>query len=421
MANKTDRARNIEDTMQPLTFITLSKDQETSQELKEALAGTGRSRVLSACDSPEEMVADLIRLHPSAAIIHVTTGTSERDFALIKQLNAKSPNTAIIATSVEPMPALILGSMRSGAREFLQLPIVAEEFRTVMDRIVEFCASFENSTTKKAHVVAVFSGKGGAGVSFLATNLAAAMTESTLIVDLNLQAGDVSSFLGLDIKYSISDFVRNRTRLDDSLMTSLVTPYSNNLALLAAPLEAHEAEDVRPQDVSEILSLLGQRYEHIILDLPHTFDPVTVAALDLADDIVLVLTLDIPGIRSTKRALKVFERLDYPKRKVHVIVNRFSKNNDVPLQKVETHLGDKLIGFVPNDYRKVMDSINLGRPLVQTDASSKISMEIKRIAALVKGDNQGASTQPRKRLLSSVFGRSKNNDGLELSAAPDTA
>ncbi len=233
----------------------------------------------------------------------------------------------------------------------------------------------------------MFSGKGGTGVSFFGTNLAAAMGVPTLLVDLNLQAGDAASFLGLDTKYSLADFVHNRARLDDSLMTSLVTPHSANLAVLAAPLEAHEAEDIKPQDVSEILHLLRQRYERIVLDLPHTFDPVTVAALDLADDILLVLTLDIPGIRSTKRALKVFDRLDYPRRKVHVVVNRWSKSIDVELKKVETHLGEQLIGFVPNDYNKVMDSINLGQPLVQADPASKITIEIKRIAALVSGNS----------------------------------
>jgi len=407
--------------MQPLTFITLSTSQEVSRELKDALVGSGRARLLSACDTPDQLLGDSIRLRPSAAVIHVTTPTLEKDFALIKQLIAKSPDTAIITTSGETAPSLILGSMRAGAREFLQLPILPDEVRTVMDRMMEFSATVESSTKRKAQVIATFSGKGGAGVSFLATNLAAAMPGSTLIVDLNLQAGDVASFLGLDIKYSLIDFVHNRSRLDDSLMTSLVTTYSSNLALLPAPLEAHEAEDIGPQDLSEILYLLGQRYEHIIIDLPHTFDPVTVAALDLADDILLILTLDIPGIRSTKRALKVFDRLNYAKRKVHVIVNRFSKNNDVPLQKIESHLGEQLIGFVPNDYRKVMDSINLGRPLVQSDAGSKISLEIKRIAALVNGKNHDASPQSRKGLFNSVFGRSKSPNGLEFSAAPDTA
>jgi pilus assembly protein CpaE len=203
--------------------------------------------------------------------------------------------------------------------------------------------------------------------------------------------------------------------LDDALMTSLVTAHSPNLAVLAAPLEAHEAEDVKPQDVSEILHLLRQRYACVVLDLPHTFDPVTVAALDLADDILVVLTLDIPGIRATRRALKVFERLDYGRDKIHVVVNRWSKGIDVQLQKVEAHLGEQLIGFVPNDYRKVMDSINLGRPLVQADPSSKITAEIKRIAALVSGNGHAPSGPTRKKLFGTMFSRQSPTGPLDLS------
>jgi pilus assembly protein CpaE len=399
--------------MHPLTFITLSKNGESSDELRDALAGSGRTHLLADCHSLEQMLADVTRLRPSAAIITVGSDNSEKEFALIKQLAAVSPDTAVICAARDASPALILGSMRAGAREFIQLPIIADEFRGVIDRVVELRADGENSTKSHGRIVAVFSGKGGAGVSFFGTNLAAAMGVPTLLVDLNLQAGDAASFLGIDAKYSVTDFVNNRSRLDDSLMTSLVTPHSTNLAVLAAPLEAHEAEDIKPQDVSEILHLLRQRYECIVLDLPHTFDSVTVAALDLADDILVVLTLDIPGIRATKRALKVFERLDYRRDKVHVVVNRWSKGIDVQLQKVEAHLGEQLIGFVPNDYRKVMDSINLGRPLVQSEPSSKITAEIKRIAALVSGNGHAPTAPPRKKF-GTIFNRERSTAPLDL-------
>ncbi|MBA3356138.1 MAG: AAA family ATPase [Pyrinomonadaceae bacterium] len=407
--------------MQALTFITMGSKPEASKEIRDALVGNARARLLADCDDPDQLLADVLRLRPSAVIIILELENLEKEFVLIKQLAATCPETAIISAARDASPALILGSMRSGAREFIQLPIIADEFRTVIDRVVEFCAGVENSSRKNGRVIAVFSGKGGAGVSFFGTNLAAAMGVSTLLIDLNLQAGDAAFFLGLDTKYSLTDFVNNRARLDDSLMTSLVTTHSANLAVLAAPLEAHEAEDIKPQDVVEILHLLGQRYECIVLDLPHTFDPVTVAALDLADEILVVLTLDIPGIRSTKRALKVFDRLDYQRRKVHVVVNRWSKNIDVQLQKVEMHLGEQLIGFVPNDYRKVMDSINLGRPLVQADPSSKITAEIKRIAALVGGNGHPTSALPRKKLLGGMFNRQRPTAGLELSEMPDPA
>jgi pilus assembly protein CpaE len=407
--------------MQSLTFITLGKSGESSNELRDVLASTGRAHLLVNCENDNQMLADVARLRPSAAIIEVGVDSSEQEFAVIKRLVTANPDTAIICAARDASPALILGSLRSGAREFLQLPIIPDEFLTVIDRVVEFCAGSETSSKKCGRVMAVFSGKGGAGVSFFSTNLAAAMGVSTLLVDLNLQAGDSASFLGLDPKYSLSDFVHNRARLDDSLVASLVTLHSANLAVLPAPLEAHEADDVEPEDVQEILHLLRQRYECIVLDLPHTFDPVTVAALDLADDILVVLTLDIPGIRGAKRALKVFDRLGYPRAKVHVVVNRWSKNIDVELKKVESHLNEQLIGFVPNDYRKVMDSINLGRPLVQTDPSSKITAEIKRIAGLIANSNHNASSQPRKQLLRAMFGRQNQPAPLELSTTTETA
>jgi pilus assembly protein CpaE len=394
----------------------MGRDPGGLEEIRSALTSSERTRLLTDCQAPDQLLADILRLRPSAAIILLDSQNQERDFALIKQLTGACPETAIITAAHDSSPSLILGSMRSGAREFLQLPINAGEFKTVLDRTEEFNATVVSK--RNGRTVAVFSGKGGAGVSFFATNLAAAMSVPTVLVDLNLQTGDASSFLGLEPKYSIMDFVRNRARLDDSLIKSLITPHSSHLSLLAAPLEPHEAEDVKPEHIAEVLHLLGQRFQCLVLDLQHTFDPVTVAALDIADDILVVMTLDIPGIRNTRRALKVFERLGYPRSRIRVVVNRWSKNIDVKLEKVEAHLDERLIGLVPNDYGKVMNSINLGRPMVQSDPASKITVEIKRIAGLIENRNT-ASPQTRKGLLGTMFGRRTATGSLDLSAMPD--
>jgi len=405
--------------MQSLTFITMSRTPEGSAKIKEAILGTSRVRLLADCSDPQQLVADVLRLQPSAAIITLESSNGENEFALIKQLSTSCPTTAIITAARDASPTLILSSMRSGAHEFLQLPITQDEFNTVLDRVTEFAVAHTGSRSG-GRIVGVFSSKGGVGVSFFATNLAAAMNVNTLLADLNLQAGDSASFLGLEAKYSLTDFVRNRTRLDDTLINSLVTQHSSHLSLLAAPEEAHEAEDIEPQHVTETLHLLAQRYECIVLDLQHTFDPITVAALDLADDILLVMSLDIPGIRSTKRALKVFDRLGYPRTKIRVVVNRWSKNIDVELHKVETHLNEQLIGLVPNDYRRVINSINLGRPIVEIEPSSKVTLEIKRIAGLVE-KHEHTVTPERKRLLGGVFHRNNSRTALEISTMPDTA
>jgi pilus assembly protein CpaE len=398
----------------------MSRNQDSSAKIKEALQGSAQVRLLGDCKNPDQLIADVLRLRPSAAIITLESANSENDFALIRELTTSCPETAVITAARDASPALILGSIRSGAHEFLQLPIIADEINTVLNRVAEFSNGHEGSKNG-GRIVAVFSSKGGAGVSFFATNLAAAMNVNTLLTDLNLQAGDAASFLGVEAKYSLTDFVRNRSRLDDALINSLITPHSARLSLLAAPVEAHEAEEIEPQHVTEALHLLGQRFDCVVLDLQHTFDPITVAALDLADDILLMMTLDIPGIRSTKRALKVFDRLGYARNKIRVVVNRWSKNIDVELQKVEAHLDEQLIGLVPNDYRRVINSINLGRPLVETEPNSKITVEIKRIAGLLEKHEQTVSPHPRKRLLGTVFGRQGANTALEISAMPDTA
>lgn len=403
--------------MHLVTFSIMGTSEAARTEIKNALFGSAYSRLLTECSDGRQLLSDVSRVRPSAAIVVVDALGQDEQLHLIKELAAVSPDTAIIAASLDASPTIILGSIRAGAHEFLQLPVDKGEFQTVLERISQRRSSSEAKPKTDGRIIAVFSGKGGVGVSFLATNLAAAMDDPTLLADFNLQSGDAASFLGLEPRYSIADFVANRARLDDALMTSLITPHSANLALLAAPLEPHETEQIEPDHVTEILNLVSQRYSRIVLDLPHTFDPITIAALDIADEILLVMALDIPGIRSTKRALNVLDRLGYPRSRIHIVVNRWTKKTEVELAKVQAHLGQQFFGFVPNDYGKVMDSINLGRAHVHTEPGSRIALEIKRIAgSLFIDGNNSTAAQPRKRSLRSFFNRQSSPSSLELAA-----
>jgi pilus assembly protein CpaE len=406
--------------MQSLTFITFDRDLKGALEIKEALGRNPVVRLLGECNNPDKFFAEVQRLRPSAVVMVLDPSNYEKDLLLVKKLSELSAGTVVITAAYNCSPSFVLASMRSGAREVLQLPIITDELHTVLNRTAEFSESVETSQ-KCGRVVAVFSGKGGVGVSFLATNLAAALDQQTLLVDLNLQTGDAASFLGIEPRYTLTDFVLNRNRLDDSLIGSMITQHSPQLSLLPAPLEPHEADDIDATNVTEVMRLLSRKYECVVLDLPHTFDPLSIAALDMADDILLVMTLDIPGIRATKRALKVFGRLGYASEKIHVVVNRWSKGAAVDLSKVEAHLDEQLIGLVPNDYRKVIESINLGRPLVQAEPSSKLTAEIKRIAAKVSGIEHTTSAPPRKGLLSGMFGRQKTQVSFELMELAESA
>ena len=100
---------------------------------------------------------------------------------------------------------------------------------------------------------------------------------------------------------------------------------------------------------------------------------------------MLVLTLDIPAIRSTQRALEIFDRLGYPRKKVRVLVNRWSKQIDLDLRQVEKFLGLPVAGFIPSDYQTAVTSINLGEPLVRTNSSSRLAQDLTRVARTILG------------------------------------
>jgi pilus assembly protein CpaE len=369
---------------QPLTFVILSTGLDNFKELRSALSTGDRTKLLAGGDDADQLFDEIVRLRPSAAIV-VIGHNPENSLAFISRVAKECPATAIISAAVNPSPDLILRSMRAGGRDFLRLPIINEEFETVLGRTTEFCAGHVAPPKKKGRMIAVFSSKGGCGTSFIATNIAASTSAPTALVDLNLQAGDLPLFLGVEPRYSIADLVEGRERLDDALIKSLVTPYSSNLSFVAAPKNADSADEIEPEHIFEVLNHLRECYEYVVLDPQHTFDSITLSALDQADDIVLVLSLDIPAIRSTQRALEIFDRLGYPRKKVRIVVNRWSKQIDLDLRQVERFLGEPVIGFVPSDYQTAVGSINMGQPLVQSDSSSRLAQEIMRITRTILG------------------------------------
>jgi len=404
---------------QPLTIVVLSTGLDNFKEIRSALSSDNRVQLLAGGNDTEQLYEEVMRLKPAAAL--VTLGANaDQAIKLIRRLTSEAPKTVLIAAANNAAHDLLLESLRAGAREFLKLPISAEELKTVLDRVVEFCAGQVEVPKKKGRMIAVFSSKGGCGTSFIATNLAVATNARTALVDLNLQAGDLPLFLGIDPKYSFADMAENRARLDDSLINSFVAPYSSNLWLLAAPKEADAADEIEPEHVFDVLQRLRESFEYIVLDPQHTFDSITLAALDLSDEIVLVLTLDIPAIRSTQRALEIFDRLGYPRKKIRIVVNRWSKQIDLDLRQVEKFLGEPVIGFIPSEYQTAVTSINLGQPLVKSDPSCKISMEIKRIASTLINAQVEIQEEPklRRTLWGSLFKREvpQNQLGFQVSS-----
>src|SRR5690349_1025869 len=129
--------------MHLVTFSVMGTSEAARTEIKNALFGSAYSRLLTECSDGRQLLSDVSRVHPSAAIVVVDALGQDEQLHLIKELAAVSPDTAIIAASLDASPAIILGSIRAGAHEFLQLPVDKGEFQTVLERISQRRSSSE--------------------------------------------------------------------------------------------------------------------------------------------------------------------------------------------------------------------------------------------------------------------------------------
>ncbi|HZS06380.1 MAG TPA: AAA family ATPase [Blastocatellia bacterium] len=334
-----------------------------------------------------QTVEEINRLHPQAALI-MLNGDFARSFQFVERIKQESSDTLIVCSSEDTSPDVILQSFRSGATEFLRQPLTEEEINAVFARI-EHARVRSMDTAHLGRVVAVYSSKGGGGATFVTANLAASLArlaaKKCCIVDLNMQAGDQPLYLGLEPVYSMYDVVRNFDRLDDQLLSNYLTHRSKHLTLLASPSEIDKEEEVRAEHVTRVISMLRAQASYVLLDTQHMLNEGTIAALDAADDIVLLMTLDIPAIRSAKRALDVFTRLGYDRKRIKVILNRFTRTPEFEISQIEKVLDTTIYATLSNDYRSAIASVNVGEPLVLSRIQSRLVREFSLLASSLSG------------------------------------
>lgn len=359
-----------------------------SQQERTHLRSSSQTPLAIVAELPNapQVLDELNRLRPQAALV-LLNGDLNHSFQLVERIHQELPETAVICSSEDNSPEVILQSFRSGAIEFLRQPLAENEIATVFAKIEQSVSRPEE--THLGRVIAVYASKGGCGTTFVTANLAASLARLTrkraCVVDLNLQAGDQPLYLGLEPNYSIHDVVRNFDRLDDQLLANYLTQRSKLLALLAAPTEIGKDEDIRVEHVTRAIALLRAQAEFVLIDPPRMLNEITIAALDAADDLILLLTLDIPAIRSAKRTLDIFTRLGYDRKRIKVVINRYSKTPEFDLKQVEKVLETKVFATIANDYQAAIASINVGEPLVLSKTQSRMIQDFSAMAVKLTG------------------------------------
>ncbi|MFQ5890170.1 MAG: CpaE family protein [Gemmatimonadota bacterium] len=302
-----------------------------------------------------------------------------------------APSRRLMGVGPVLSPDLLIAAMQAGISEYLPKPITTETLRDAIDRLGrKFGRKQDEGQREPGKLYAVFSPKGGAGSTSVATNLAIEIhrltRRKTLLVDLDLELGETALLLGVEPRFSFVDLVRNFHRVDAGLLASYIERHESGVELLSAPYHPAKAELVTGDQIRQILHFLKQHYDYIVVDTTKSFSPPTLATFEHADHVFLVTTVDLPSLRNITRCLPLLERMGSVKGEewLRLIVNRYQPNDAISLKEVEKTLGMAAYWTLSNDYESVMRSINSGRPAVLSEQSS-YARDLKALGAAVTG------------------------------------
>lgn len=260
------------------------------------------------------------------------------------------------------------------------------------------------------HVLTVFSPKGGAGTTAIATNLALLLSSPerrVCLLDLSLEFGDVAIALRLSPSRTIADVAALPVDADPQFVVdSVATAYRDGLDCVLAPVNPGDAERVGPSVVAGLLRGLRMRYDYVVVDTPSRFSEQVLEALDVSSVHVLVTTPDISALKSLRLTLDTLDLLEYPRERRAVLLNRADGRGELGSDDVAKVLGAAPAGRLPVS-ADVSSSLNAGQPLAAGQPAHPLVVALREFATATVPDQPADRDRRERRRLPKIRRRSR--------------
>jgi pilus assembly protein CpaE len=304
---------------------------------------------------------------------------------------------------------LLQTALRAGVKDVLAAPVEAEQLSAAVDRVADglgvtaagygeaYAAGVEAGAAPEGaelgKVITVFSTKGGAGKSVVAVNLAVLLarraTGPVVLVDADLQFGDVAVMLKLAPQHTIVDAVSSLDRLDPTLLQQFLMRHDpSGLLILPAPLEPSFADQISAGEMVSIVELLRTFCQYVVIDTPAYFNEVVLGLIEASDDVLLIAGMDIPNIKNVKIGLQTLRLLNVPMAKLHLVLNRANSKVKLDVSEVERTLQIKAESLIPSDV-VVPQAVNKGTPVVLDSPKSGVAKSLEQLADMFAPDTGG--------------------------------
>lgn len=338
----------------------------------------GGYEVRTAQSGPEALKV-VVELKPDLILLDINM--PEMDGYEVCQRLRKMPNMAgvpiMMLTANDTLEEKIKG-FEAGADDYLTKPFQPAELLVRVGVLLRRSVRVPlEKQTINSKVSAIFSLRGGVGVSMMAANLAAGLCQvwkqPVVLVDMVLTMGQSALMLNLPLRNTWADLGKIAPEeIDDEVVRNVLLKHDSGLYVLAAPRTSVEGEAVQIDSMRKVLEVLRSQFNYIVLDLPHDFSDVTLTGLDFADDVILMMAPELASVRATVGALEVFETLGYSKTDIHVSMNWIFERKGLARSDIEGVMRKPVSFMIPFASEPLVTSINLGKPPVLEAETSPI-------------------------------------------------
>ena len=354
----------------PIRTLVVLAEHADRQLVESALENESALDVVGYADTLSDWRGFLEQ--PGDVVIVASYGHDEAVTAMVDHAVKHRPDRPVVIMSEASPNGFLRQAFESGADDVITLPQSAEQVAFTLEKVIARRKGLAMPGRATAPLIAVLGPKGGTGKTLIATNLAVALAQrdaNVVLVDLDLQFGDIGLALGLSPEATMYDLMRAGAPFDHEKLDRHLIKHSSGVKVLIAPTRPDQASAVSIEFLRDIYASLRTMCDAVIVDTPPGFTPEVIATIDASSDVCMVGMLDSLSLKNTKLGLETLDLMGYDTDRVSLVLNRADSRVGITPDDVSTIVGRAPDVSIPSD-REIPRSINEGTPIVASRPAS---------------------------------------------------
>ena len=388
-------------TGQVKTLVAVDKDVDL-ESLQAALPTDHDVQIVGVVEGLEDSWKTLQET-PTDLLVIACAGYSDRVLFLVEGAVKEKPERPVIVLCAAPQNGFVRRVFEAGADDFVTLSEGPEQVAFALHKAIARKQGAGVATgVALSPMICVLGPKGGTGKTVTSCNLGvslASRVQTAVIVDLDLQFGDVGLSLGLEPDKTVYDLAKSGGSLDAEKIDAYLATHHSGVRALLAPTRPDHASVVSVEFLREVYAVLRSMFDYVIVDTPPGFTAEVIASIDSSSDVCVVGTLDSLSLKNTKLGLETLELMGYSQERIRLVLNRAGTRVGITAEDVASIMGRAPDILVPSD-RDIPRSVNEGDPIVLSKERSEAACAFQQLADIYRGrDSNHARKNGRRRLL----------------------